>query len=70
MKITYSESADAAYIYLDEIGPGEAAETVPWGSGDREINLDLDRDGKLVGIEILDASRLLREHHLISARKP
>jgi uncharacterized protein YuzE len=59
--LTLDSQADAAYLYLAE-GPLVArtipvVDALPW-----MVNLDLDSDGKLVGIEILDASaRLPRE---------
>lgn len=57
MKITYDVSIDAAYIYLvDYIKPSEVAKTTPV---DASINLDFDAEGKLVGIEVLNASKKL-----------
>jgi uncharacterized protein YuzE len=64
MKITYDNSANAAYIYLaDEIPPGGVAKTYCCDPGEVKgmINLDFDADGRLVGIEILDASTRLPE---------
>jgi uncharacterized protein YuzE len=62
VKITFDPTADAAYIYLvDEIAPGGVAKTYPCDP--REvggmINLDFDSDGRLLGIEVLDASKKL-----------
>jgi len=62
MKIRYDASADAAYIYLvDEIKLGGAARTYPCDPTQVNgmINLDFDIDGRLVGIEVLDASKKL-----------
>jgi uncharacterized protein YuzE len=56
MKTNYDKEADAAYIYFKDIGPGEVVQTI---SLNDVINVDLDKDGKALGIEILDAS-----HHL------
>ncbi len=50
MKITYDKIADAAYIYFKK---NKIAKTVCLA--DRLI-ADLDKEGKIVGIEILDAS--------------
>ncbi|OGI65305.1 hypothetical protein A3A95_03285 [Candidatus Nomurabacteria bacterium RIFCSPLOWO2_01_FULL_39_18] len=50
MKITYDKIADAAYIYLKK---SKIAKTVCLA--DRLI-ADLDKNGKIVGIELLDAS--------------
>ena len=62
MKVTLDRSADAAYIYLAEIGPGEAVQThaiFPSEVGGHMINLDFDRNWRLLGVEILDASKAL-----------
>jgi uncharacterized protein YuzE len=58
--VTYSKAADAAYIYLRPIEPGGAVrqETVT-GVAEGNVLLDFDRDGRLIGIEILEASRFL-----------
>jgi uncharacterized protein YuzE len=62
IKVTYSQQADAAYIKLvDSIGAGGVAKTYlcdPVEIGGM-INLDFDSGGRLVGIEVLDASKLL-----------
>ena len=62
MRVTYDASVDAAYIQLvDDIGAGGVANTYPCDP--REvggmINLDFDSAGRLVGVEVLDASKLL-----------
>lgn len=55
MRIEYDKEADAAYIYVNgEIKKGEAAKTI---SLNDTINLDFDKDNKLLGIEVLDASK-------------
>jgi uncharacterized protein YuzE len=54
MKITYDPEVDALYIELRPAGP-EGVETRETSEG---IYLDFGPDGKLVGIEILDASAL------------
>lgn len=56
MMIKIDKDADAAYIYFKEISPGEVAQTI---SLNDSINVDLDKDGKTIGIEILDASKNL-----------
>jgi len=52
MKITYSPTADA--VAIDLVEAAKSASTRELGGG---INLDYDEDGRLIGIEILDASR-------------
>ena len=61
MRVSYDEEADAAYIYLREIRPGEAEYThVVEFEGQKDmVNLDFDRDGRLIGVEVLSASRQL-----------
>ncbi len=59
MKTEFDKEADAAYIYFKEIGNGEVAETI---SLNDSVNIDLDKKGMVLGIEILDAS-----HHLPSS---
>ncbi|MFD3403747.1 DUF2283 domain-containing protein [Kribbella sp. NPDC058693] len=62
MRLTYDPDADAAYVYLvDVIGPGEVTRTVPsmLELDNAFIAFDLNSDGKIVGFEILGASRVL-----------
>ena len=61
MRVDYDERVDAVYISLVEIEPGGVAETVPGEPGSKafEINLDFDRQGLLVGIEVFAASSRL-----------
>ncbi len=55
MKLEYDKDADAAYIYLKkEIKAGEVKNTI---SISETINLDFDKNKKLLGIEILHASK-------------
>lgn len=74
MRIRYDARADAAHVSPAEtIADGEAdapglTGLVPPGHGRiGEINLDFDREGRLLGIEILGAGRLLRPEMLESA---
>jgi uncharacterized protein YuzE len=71
LKIEYSKQIDAAYIYLAfPIEPGGAKKTHtcdPHAVGGM-INLDFDGEGRLIGIEILDASHLLPKEVLKSQR--
>ena len=63
-KITFDKEADAAYIYLKDILPGEVSQTI---SLNDSVNIDLDKDGKTLGIEILDATKNLPANALKSA---
>ena len=53
--------ANAAYLALTDIGPGDAVETIPVRdrAGDIVGAVDLDADGCVLGIEFLDAERRL-----------
>ena len=73
MRVTYDPRVDAAYIYLvDEISLGGVSATYPCDplevSG--QINLDFDSDGRLIGIEVLDASKKLPAMLLKAASRP
>ena len=61
MKITYHEKHDLLYIRLDE---------TPQQVTNRQVNedvvLDLGADDRIVGIEILDASKRLRLDQLLT----
>lgn len=56
MRTEFDKEADAAYIYFKEIGNGEVTETITLNDS---VNIDLDKNGKIIGIEILDASEHL-----------
>ncbi len=56
MKVEYDPEADAVYIYFKEIEKGEVTQTV---SLNDSVNIDLDAEGRTLGIEILDASKNL-----------
>ncbi|MCJ1697557.1 DUF2283 domain-containing protein [Rathayibacter caricis] len=63
MRITYDPTADAAYIMItDRIADGSAVQQLdsiatPGGLG--EVILDFDADGRLLGVEILNARDVL-----------
>ena len=66
MKFEYDKEANSAYIYVDEsIDDGEAVKTIEL---DQNIILDFDSKGKLLGVEILDASKVLNEKVLLQAQ--
>jgi uncharacterized protein YuzE len=50
MRIEYSRTADALYVHLKETEVAKSREV------EEGIVIDLDADGHLIGIEILDAS--------------
>jgi len=56
MKITLEKVADAAYIYFSDIAEEEVAKTI---SLNESINIDLDSEGRTLGMEILNASKNL-----------
>jgi len=51
MKITYDREVDAAYLRLTDEEPSGVIEV------SEGVNLDMTEDGKIVGIEILDATK-------------
>ena len=56
MRTEIDIEADAGYIYFKEIVAGEVKKTI---SLNDSINVDLDSDGKIIGIEILEVSKNL-----------
>ncbi len=62
MKITLDRSINAAYIsFAEKFGDDCPVRTYPCDPNEvgGEINIDFDSAGQLVGIEVLDATRLL-----------
>ncbi len=61
LAIKRDPEANAAYLALTEIGPGEAVETIPLHDRAGELigAVDLDVNGCVLGIEFLDAARRL-----------
>jgi uncharacterized protein YuzE len=51
MKIYYDQKVDAAYLGLSEEDPSGVVEV------SEGVNLDLTKEGRIVGIEILNASK-------------
>ncbi|MEK6894516.1 MAG: DUF2283 domain-containing protein [Nanoarchaeota archaeon] len=65
MKIEYDKEVDCAYIYLDgSIQDGESKKTIEINDN---IIVDLNDKGQLIGIEVLEASRVLSKKALVSA---
>jgi uncharacterized protein YuzE len=57
---TYDTDADAAYLYLvSPIADGAVQRTITVDTDHGMINLDLDGDGRLIGVEVLGADRHL-----------
>jgi len=56
MKIDFDKDVDAAYIYLDDALENNVAKTI---NINENITLDFDSEDKLVGIEVLNASKNL-----------
>ncbi len=64
MGVTYDAEADAAYVYLvRDIGVGGVAKTVPVDPSNigGMVNIDLGPDGRILGMEVMDASSKLPE---------
>lgn len=74
MKITYDPEVDAAYIsVVEKIGAGEAVQQVSFidtPNGESQLNLDFDAAGRLLGVEVLVASKALASELLAAARPP
>jgi uncharacterized protein YuzE len=60
MKITYDAEADAIYIELRQAQPVDSTDLEPG------ITLDLDAGGRIIGIELLDATERLGPDALAS----
>ena len=72
MRAEFDRSSNAAYIYLQEsIGQGEAVlqHEVDEPHTRGMIVLDFDKKGRLIGIEVLDATRALPEAVLRGAER-
>jgi uncharacterized protein YuzE len=72
MRVTYDPEVDAAYVYLtdEHLMPGR--DSVPCDPPEGEqafVVLDW-RDGKIVGLEVLDASARLHADLLAQAVRP
>jgi uncharacterized protein YuzE len=72
MRLTYDPDADAAYIYLtDEVlQPGRDSVPCDPPEGERAFVVLDWKDGKIVGLEVLDASALLHADLLAQAVRP
>ena len=73
MHLTYDSQSDVAYLYpVDRVADGEAVSQVALTPPHREAEVlaDFDRDGYLLGIEIIGARRTLRSEVLDSSPPP
>jgi uncharacterized protein YuzE len=60
MKVTYDKTVDAIYIGLSSLKPEGVIEVADG------INIDVTSDGKIVGIELLDATQKVSLDTLLS----
>jgi uncharacterized protein YuzE len=71
LRVTYDGEANAAHVELeDDVADGTAVENVVVerpGRGD--IVLDFDADGRLLGVEVIGATELLRTTVLDTAEQ-
>jgi uncharacterized protein YuzE len=66
MRTTYDKEADAAHIYVKyPVKAGKAAKTAEL---DDNPYADVDKNGRLLGMEILHASKVLSKHTLLNAK--
>ena len=66
MKFEYDKDVDAGYIYLeDSIEEGGVKKTIELNEN---IIIDFDENGKLIGIEILNASQVMKEKSLVESQ--
>ena len=70
MKVEYDKTANAAYIYLTNIEDGGVNFTYPCDPSEvgGMINLDFDNNNRLLGIEVLDADKILPKELLDNAK--
>ena len=69
VRVTYDPDADAAYIYLtdEQLMPGRDSVPVDTPEGTQAMVVLDWKDGKIVGLEVLDAVALLHADLLASA---
>ncbi|MBI2141019.1 DUF2283 domain-containing protein [Candidatus Woesearchaeota archaeon] len=66
MKFEYDRKVDAAYVYL--VHPIKEGQAKIQRCLNEDIILDFDRKGKLLGVEILNASKILNKKALLKAQ--
>jgi len=62
MRLKLYNEADAVFIYFKEIFSCEVEKTI---SLDGNINIDLDKDRKILGMEILNASKVMPKQEIL-----
>ena len=70
VRMTYDSDANAAYIYLvDQINRGEVAysRVADIAMDGASMTVDFDAEGRVLGIEVLGASRALRDESIRAA---
>ncbi len=60
MKIEYSKEADALYVYFRDVPVAKSKEV------EEGVIIDLDENGHIVGVEVLDASKRLTARELVN----
>lgn len=72
MRVTYDPTVDAAYLYLtdDELLPGRDSVPCDLPNGIAGMVVMDWKDGRIVGLEVLDASKLLHADLIAQARPP
>jgi uncharacterized protein YuzE len=73
MRVSYDPEADAAYIYLTDQDLPPGRDSVPWDPPEdvRHAFVVMDwKEGRIVGLEVLDASTLLHPDLLAKATRP
>ena len=66
MRVQYDREVDAAYVYFnDKIKAGEVKQTITLNEN---FILDLDKDGKLLGLEVLNAAENLAKQTIKELR--
>jgi uncharacterized protein YuzE len=70
MRVEYDRATDQAYIYLREIAAGDAVTQVPVFEDGIHIVLDLDAEGRLIGLDVMGASGSLPPDLLRAATVP
>ena len=66
MKFEYYKEVDTAYIYIEHpIKAGEVKKTIELNE---DIILDFDKKGKILGVEILNASKVMNKKVLVESQ--